>query len=101
MRILDSLKANPFQSCQDLAGRLHLRVSYQTVYRYLIQAKFVRRKPINNLELDGYHIEQRLDWCEMMKYFKYFDYVVWSDEAFIWLNVKNIKVGFIQTLRIN
>jgi len=85
LRIIHRLKRNPFTSLGVIATELNLTCSLKTIRNYLHYSGFKWRKPEHKAPLSRDDKQSRFLWCENYNNFKYWDRVVFSDEASFWI----------------
>lgn len=83
--IMNSLRANPFQSTRDLVDKLHQRISYPTIYRYLIAKGFRQKFPSSHFKLKDGDQAQRLHFARSLRNFFGMAEIVFEDETSFWL----------------
>ena len=83
--IMNSLRANPFQSTRDLVDKLHNRISYSTIYRYLISSGFRQKFPTSHFELVEGDQDERLRFAKSLRNFVGIAAIVFVDETSFWL----------------
>jgi transposase len=97
-KIIQTLRSNPFLSCQDLRDNLYIPCTPETIRLYLKKVGFNRRKPRGNLQLTPFHETQRLLWAYSLVGWCGFEHVVYSDECSFWLHDNNHEGWFHQNL---
>ena len=94
IRIINAISSNPFLTPADLVERLNLNCSPETVRKYLIESGRSYRLPNRKEPLTEEQKRERLNWCLDRQDFEYFEDVIFTDEAGIWLNDRKGKGWF-------
>lgn len=104
LQIIQTIKHNPFLSAPDLKNQLELTCCSKTISNYLKQSGFIRRKPDRKPRLTAQQKQDRVEWCERYRTFRYWGRVIFTDESGFWLFDNNkqgwFKSGFSDPMEI-
>ena len=88
------LERNPFLSTRELSDMLDGAVSYLTIYRYLLEAGVVLKKPTSHFTLSDDDKEERVAFAESLSNYRRWNSTIFLDETTIWLHDNGIPGWF-------